>query len=343
MNCSFSLSDLVARVDIVENAPKGRMDPGEFFPPMPASHNWVVELVSYLKTSGTNIAAVCAVLHRVFSSDTKLEGLRYYFSRVPVVFTYALDSSKSPPAYFTQSHVVLSREGQKYKIGSQTCPREYFEGRLETQRNRVSTGTRVWGLYPPKDAKRLSFPIIPTWEETDSVIDWLLSIVQIDVNNPSVSLSCHRQGDDIIYQFRDPSVVPSSTSKDIPIDEVVASEVSEVAPMPPVVDPLEVLPTEDEVLMTDAEALSQDLSDASEAVSEPDPPTEVLPAKEQIYRFIQEHGDTPIDAIRTQKIASERHTYRLLSQLVNEDRLERMGHGVYRAIQTEPDEDGKTD
>ena len=315
MNCSFSLSDLVARVDIVENAPKGRMDPGDHFVAIPYHHSWVVELVSYLKTSGTNIAAVCAVLHRVFSSDTKLEGLRYYFSRVPVVFTYALDTSKSPPAYFTQSHVVLSREGQKYEIGSQTCPREYFEGRLETQRNRVSTGTRVWGLYPPIDAKRLSFPIIPTWEETDSVIDWLLSIVEIDVDNPSVSLSCHREGDDIIYQFRDPSVVPSSTSEDIPIDEVVSPETSE-------------------------EAVGVD---TAQAVSEPDPPTEVLPAKKQIYRFIQEHGDTPIDAIRTQKIASERHTYRLLSQLVNEDRLERMGHGVYRAIQTEPDEDGKTD
>ena len=333
MNCSFSLSDLVARVDIVENAPKGRMDPGEFFPPMPSSHNWVVGLVSYLKTSGTNIAAVCAVLHRVFSSDTKLEGLRYYFSRVPVVFTYALDTSKSPPAYFTQSQVVLSREGQKYEIGSQTCPREYFEGRLETQRNRVSTGTRVWGLYPPKDAKRLSFPIIPTWEETDSVIDWLLSIVEIDVNNPSVSLSCHRQGDDIIYQFRDPSVVPSSTSEDIPVDEVVSPEVSEVAPVPPVVDTAEVSVAADEAVGVDT----------AQVVSEPDPPTEILPAKKQIYRFIQEHGDTPIDAIRTQKIASERHTYRLLSQLVNEDRLERVGHGVYRAIQTEPDEDGKTD
>ena len=379
---SLSLSDLVARVDIVESAPQGRMGTGYYIVPVPSCHDWVQELVSFLVAAGTDADAVCESFRRAFDS-VNIEGLRHYFSRIPVSFTYTCvqGERRSPSTRLRVTEVMLAREGQTYEIGSEQCPKEYFEKRLETRVNRVKTGERVWGLYPPEAAKQLLSELIPTWDETDSVIDWLFAFVQTEAIRPSPRIDCQREGDDIVYRFTYPAIdsivkavevpavsevfassvsisdgsdlsdatavevveesEPTSTAEVPPVSEV--APISELEPVSTVVKSPQVHPTEDEVLMTAAEALSQDLSDAAEAVSELDPSVEVLSAKEQICRFIKNNGETRTDEVIKQKFASVRQTKRLLSQLVNEDRLERVGHGVYRAIETESNEDGKTD
>ena len=366
---SFSLSDFVSRVEMVQNAPASRNRDNSLWalhPDVPQDHSAVVELVTSLKVSGVNTVRVCAALRRMLSLDVwDVERLRFYFSRVPIPFTYERGFGRDPTSHLTVTRLVLAREGQEYRIGGKECPREYFE-RLQTSEKRAFMGSRVWGLYPPDEAERLSFPLVPTWPVEDSIVDWLVAFVQTEAICPSPRFECVSEGDDIIYRFTYPAIadieaepvenevkklkVPPPDVPDIPeVSEVVpppvseAVDTSEVEPIDTTADIPEVPPAADETPVVESEVSQEPVIDA-EVVSEPEPPMEVLSPAEQIYRFIKGNGDTTTDEVLAQAFASERQTKRLLSQLVNAGRFERVKHGVYRAVvEVETDIDGETD
>lgn len=391
---SFSLLDLVSRVDIVEHAPATRPSRVGGFVASPQGHIEAFKLVSALKAADTEIAHVYAALRSALSLEAdRLERFRYYLSRVPVPFTYTYIYYNSPTTGMKLERLGLAYADKKYEIDSEACPREYFD-RLASTINQVHHGERVWGLYPPEAAERLSFGVVPTWSEKDSIIDWLSAFVKTEADKLP-PLECRREGGDILYRFTYPAMESiedagvtqsiSGVPKDSEVeDEPIVTETLQVvsgaekldesrrvvdtAQVPHREDTQEALPVSDvsegvldpfvvntpEVPFTEeatdvdnvvevSRSLVESVAPLSDTEPDPIPPEAALSAAEQIYRFIRENGDTPAGAVRAQQIVSERQTKRLLSELVNAGRLERPKHGVYRAIEMEREEDGKTD
>lgn len=166
----------------------------------PASSVWLEMLLVDLQASGEDIRAQLEAFRSAadgFFSDEKVFGitsrdylgrvefrpiialdrLRWELSRVPV--SCRLETTYPPCPYDdtrSAEEVLAHFEGQTFYVGTPNCPQSVFP--VLTDFDEVGTGNGRWCFYPPELAGSLGFSLTPTWDESDSVVDWIMDFVE---------------------------------------------------------------------------------------------------------------------------------------------------------------------
>lgn len=133
----------------------------------PDSCKWVRSLVDALETLHKRDADTHLIRSTFLELPHATSRTCWELSRIPVLLRY-------------EEREVLERYGDMriqsgvwwknrfHEIGSDTCPEDVVTNRNNT----------VWCFYEPHLAKKMDFEIIHTWDQDDSIVDWVTNFVQ---------------------------------------------------------------------------------------------------------------------------------------------------------------------
>lgn len=103
--------------------------------------------------------------------QTDLDNIRFELARVPIEFTVTQVIYRYTYYGTPQYQVGIQRGYFKYLPDANDRP-DYVPSLKEKK-----VGDRVWCLCSKQQANQLGAPEIPTWSETDSIVDWITKSV----------------------------------------------------------------------------------------------------------------------------------------------------------------------
>ena len=218
------------------------------------------------------------------SGSYNTDRVRFELARVQVLLLCVSSFELGFSRIRSEKFKVKVADGRSFEVGSEQCPKHVFRSTPSKEDHR--RGREVLSFYPVALAEQLGFEITRTWTEDDSIVDWIADFAQTEGLRAKPRLSVEKTEHDCIYKLW-------HNTADIPHTKHSAA-----------------------VNRTEQQTLTEPLIPRNQA--------DLLP-KEKIYNFIVNAGKAiKSRTIIEQNFTSERHTYRLLNDLLDEDRVEKI-------------------
>lgn len=253
---------------------------------------YVRDLQRRLDGAGNDVQAICHAFAFI-SGLYDTDRVRFELARVPVWFFCLSSFEFGFSRIKVEKFKVKVADGRTFEVGSEQCPKHVFRSTPSKKDYRLGIG--VLAFYPVALAEQLGFEITRTWIETDSLVDWIAEFAQTEGLRKHPRLEVVETENDRIYKLR----YKSKADVDVPQVSDALQDVS--------------LPESKPLIL-------------------PDPKHSGLSPKEQTYNFIVANSPIRTKDIHAQKFTSKRHTYRIINELADEKRIEKIKHGTYIAI-----------
>ena len=252
----------------------------------------------YMRNLRDRLDSAVDDVHEICNAFAFISGLydidrvRFELARVPVWLVCESSFERGISGFKVEKFKVKVADGRTFEVDSEQCPKHVFRSRPSKKDHRLNRD--VLAVYPVALAERLGFEITPTWTEDDSIVDWIAEFAQTEGLRAEPRLCVERTEHDCIYKLWYKSETDTQREPaDIPQTRHSAA-----------------------VNQAEQQTLTEPLISRNQTH---------LPPKEKIYNFIVNAGKAvkSITVIK-ENFTSERHTYRLLNDLVDEDRVEKI-------------------
>ncbi len=135
------------------------------------SRAWVRDVIDVLDT--LQDAQAYLLLSKFSKLPQVTQRMRWELSRLPVLLTF--DTQRLIEG---REHVLtpgIRWRNSFYTVGSLICPKDVFWDKAYRE---ISSGDCIWCFYSPKSSIDIDLPDIHTWDENDSIVDWVARFVE---------------------------------------------------------------------------------------------------------------------------------------------------------------------
>ena len=204
---TFARSELQKRLD----TPKLRSTWGT---PIrdPISFDWAQAFLDDLDTAKQKILKIQTAFSNAMNYTASLDSVREELSLIPVSLRYRKFRRRKYNAYkLTLATIIEVTDDQKryFEIGSDDCPKSVFPTGTNLFPRDVKSGDTVWCHFPVHLALHNGFQIVRTWNQNDSIVDWLEVFLNLEDPEASIRVEELWDPEDTRYTLYFPTAIPT--------------------------------------------------------------------------------------------------------------------------------------